>query len=66
MQPSREHLNSPVQCLATCLLTPQLILSMSDGLYRSMAVCLESDHSLSEHECLKLLQLSNMLLRRTS
>ena len=55
-----------LECLATCLLTPQLILSLSDGLRRSMALCLGSDPSLSEHQCLELLQMSNMLLRRAS
>ena len=66
MQPDREHLNSPVESLASSLLMRQLILSLSDGLRRSMALCFGRVPPLSEHKCIKLLQLSNMLLRRTT
>ena len=66
MRPGREHLNSPVESLAPSLLMPQLILSLSDGLRRSMTLCLGRGPPLSEYECLKLLQLRNMLLRRTT
>ena len=66
MRLSREHLNSPVECLASCLLTHQLILSLSDGPRRSMALCIGSEPSLSEHKCLNLLLLSNMLVKSTT
>ena len=66
MQPGGVHLNSSVASLAPRLLTPKLILSLSDELRRTLALNFERGPPLSENKCSKLLQLSNMLLKSTT